>query len=270
VFRPATAEEVFAAMGARPGSLGAIRSTLKTPGIRVIADAALRGASGMTTGANEDGCHCRHVDLERDLQVTQWADLRIVQPGELCTVTGRPLKIHRAIEVGHVFKLGTKYSTALNALYLDEAGHQHPCVMGCYGIGVTRTVQAIIEQCHDKDGIVWPLPAAPFAVCLTPLNVAPDSQAMQLAGRLLADLTARGIEVLLDDRDERPGVKFKDADLIGFPLRVNLGEKSLARGELELKPRAAALSSVKIEDATQAILDWLGAEAGRLAHLVPA
>ena len=148
VFRPATAEEVFAAMGARPGSLGAIRSTLKTPGIRVIADAALRGASGMTTGANEDGCHCRHVDLERDLQVTQWADLRTVQPGELCTVTGQPLKIHRAIEVGHVFKLGTKYSTALNALYLDEAGHQHPCVMGCYGIGVTRTVQAIIEQCH--------------------------------------------------------------------------------------------------------------------------
>ena len=270
VFRPATAEEVFAALGAHPGSLGAIRSTLKTPGLRVIADLALRGAAGMTTGANEDGCHCRHVNVERDLQVTHWADLRTVQPGELCAVTGQPLKIQRAIEVGHVFKLGTKYSTALNALYLDEAGHQHPCVMGCYGIGVTRTVQAIIEQGHDKDGIVWPLTTAPFAVGLTPLNVAPGSQAMQLATQLEAELTARGVEVLLDDRDDRPGVKFKDADLIGIPLRVNLGEKSLARGELELKPRAGALATVKIGQATQAILDWLATETQRLSGLLPA
>lgn len=270
VFRPATAEEVFAALGARPGSLGAIRSTLKNPGLRVIADLALRGAAGMTTGANEDGCHCRHVNLERDLQVTHWADLRTVQRGELCVVTGQPLKIQRAIEVGHVFKLGTKYSTALNALYLDEAGHQHPCVMGCYGIGVTRTVQAIIEQAHDKDGIVWPLTTAPFAVCLTPLNVAPGSQAMQLATRIEAELTARGVEVLLDDRDDRPGVKFKDADLIGIPLRVNLGEKSLARGELELKPRTGVVTSVKIEQATQAILDWLATETQRLSALLPA
>lgn len=269
VFRPATAEEVFAALGAQPGSLGAIRSTLKSPGIRVYADPALRGGAGMTTGANEDGYHYRHVNLERDIQVTHWADLRTVQPGETCTVSGQALKIRRAIEVGHVFKLGTKYSTALHALYLDEAGQQHPCVMGCYGIGVTRTVQAIIEQCHDKDGIAWPLTTAPFAVCLTPLAVAPNSQAMQLAQRWLDELTAQGVEVLLDDRDERPGVKFKDADLIGIPLRVTLGEKSLARGEVELKPRTGSLMSVKTDDAIPAILNWLAAERDRLAQSVP-
>jgi prolyl-tRNA synthetase len=141
--------------------------------------------------------------------------------------------------------------------------------MGCYGIGVTRTVQAIIEQCHDKDGIAWPLTTAPFAVCLTPLAVAPTSQAMQLAQRWLDELTAQGVEVLLDDRDERPGVKFKDADLIGLPLRVTLGEKSLARGEVELKPRTGSLMSVKTDDAIPAILNWLAAERDRLAQAVP-
>jgi prolyl-tRNA synthetase len=141
--------------------------------------------------------------------------------------------------------------------------------MGCYGIGVTRTVQAIIEQCHDKDGIAWPLTTAPFAVCLTPLSVAPDSQPMKAALTLLSALSEQGVEVLLDDRDERPGVKFKDADLIGLPLRVNLGEKSLARGEVELKPRTGAMKSVPLDQAVPAILEWLAAERERLAQLVP-
>jgi len=132
--------------------------------------------------------------------------------------------------------------------------------MGCYGIGVTRTLQAIIEQCNDKDGIIWPLAVAPFAVCITPLSVAPGSLAMSLAEQLHAQLASQGVEALLDDRDERPGVKFKDADLIGLPLRVTLGEKCLARGEVELKPRAGAVFAVKAEAAGAEVLAWLRAE----------
>lgn len=260
-FRPAMPEEIFGVLGAHPGSLGAVRASLNAQAtvLPVYADQALRGAAGMTTGANLDGFHLRHVNIDRDIKVTQWVDLRTVQPAEQCTVTGRPLKIRRAIEVGHVFKLGVKYSEKLNALFLDEAGKQHPCVMGCYGIGVTRTVQAIIEQCNDKDGIIWPLPVAPYAVCITPLNVAPGSAAMVLAGQIYDGLAERGVEVILDDRDDRPGVKFKDADLIGFPLRVGIGEKSLARGEVELKPRGGAVVGVKSEEAVSRVLEWLAA-----------
>lgn len=256
--RPATPEECLAALGARPGSLGAVKTTLPA-GINLHADLALKGAAGMTTGANEDGFHLRHVEIDRDLAITQWADFRTVQAGEADVETGEALKIRRAIEVGHVFKLGTKYSEKLNALFLDEAGKQNPCVMGCYGIGITRTLQAIIEQGNDKDGIIWPVATAPYAVCITPLGVAPDSAVMKLAEQIYADLSARGVEVILDDRDDRPGVKFKDADLLGFPLRVGIGEKSLAKGEIELKPRGGTLTAVKTDQAVPAVLDWLKA-----------
>jgi len=254
VFRAATPEEIFAALGAHPGSLGAVTATLKSRTLPIYADERLRGANGMTTGANEDGFHLRHVSLDRDLAVTHWKDLRTVNAGEPCRQCGQPLKIRRAIEVGHVFKLGTKYSEALGAVYLDAAGARHPAVMGCYGIGVTRTLQAIIEQSHDADGIIWPLSVAPYPVCLTPLNVAPENPGMQLAEQLYAALTAAGVEVILDDRDERPGVKFKDADLVGFPIRVSIGEKSLARGEVEIKPRGGAIQSVKIADAAARVI----------------
>ncbi|MCL4787098.1 MAG: proline--tRNA ligase [Verrucomicrobia bacterium] len=253
-FRAATAEEILEAMGAHPGSLGAVTSTRTKPEIKVFADEVLRGARGMTTGANEDGFHLRHVDMERDIRVDEWVDLRTVRAGELCVPTGQPLKIRRAIEVGHVFKLGTKYSEKLGALFLDEAGARKPAVMGCYGIGVTRTLQAVIEQCNDKDGILWPMSVAPYQVCITPLNVAADNPGMKLAETLYAELTARGVEVILDDRDERPGVKFKDADLVGFPLRVSIGEKSLAKGEVEIKPRGGGVTPVKIEDALPRVL----------------
>ncbi len=254
-FRPAAEEEIVGALGAKPGSLGAV-GVSKFP---VYADEALRHAAGMTTGANEDGYHLRHVDMARDIQTGKWADLRTVTVGEPCPVCSQPLKIQRAIEVGHVFKLGTKYSEALGAQFLSEAGKQEPAVMGCYGIGVTRTMQAVIEQCFDKDGIVWPLSVAPFAVCLTPLSVAPESQAMKLARQFYDELTSRGIEVILDDRDERPGVKFKDADLIGFPFRIALGEKSLAKGEVEIKPRAGKLEPVKIEAAVARVCELIAA-----------
>lgn len=262
--RQATADEIVELLGARPGSLGAVNATLKTPAVPVYADEALRGARGMTTGANEDGFHLRHVEVDRDLKVTAWYDLRTVKVGELCVETAQPLKIRRAIEVGHVFKLGTKYSEKLNATFLAEDGSRHPAVMGCYGIGVTRTLQAVIEQCNDKDGIRWPVSVAPFSVCITPLTVAPESQPMTLARELAATLEAAGIEAILDDRDERPGVKFKDSELVGFPLRVNLGEKSLAKGEIELKPRGGTMRMVPIADAAAEVIAWVRAESARL------
>jgi prolyl-tRNA synthetase len=253
--RPATAEEIFSLLGAKPGSLGAV---LNVPAdVKVFADERLQGANDMTTGANEDGFHFKNVSIERDIKVTEWFDLRTVSAGEPCVKCAKPLKIRRAIEVGHVFKLGTKYSEKLNATFLDEVGARKPSVMGCYGIGVTRTLQAVIEQGNDKDGIVWPLSVAPYQVCITPLSIAPESEVMKLAEKFYVELSAKNVDVILDDRDDRPGVKFKDSELVGFPIRIGIGEKSLAKGEVELKPRNGALQSVKIEDAMAAVLKLL-------------
>ena len=250
--RPATPEECFATLGAKPGSLGAV---VNVPAdVKVFADERLQGANDMTTGANEDGFHLKNVSIERDIKVSAWFDLRTVSAGEPCVKCAKPLKIRRAIEVGHVFKLGTKYSEKLGATFLDADGSRKPSVMGCYGIGVTRTLQAIIEQGNDKDGVIWPLSVAPYRVCITPLAVAPESEAMKLAEKLYSELTARGVDVILDDRDERPGVKFKDSELVGFPIRIGIGEKSLAKGEVELKPRNGALQAIKAEDAVEAVM----------------
>ncbi|HXE42079.1 MAG TPA: YbaK/EbsC family protein, partial [Candidatus Baltobacteraceae bacterium] len=257
VFRPATAEEIFELTGAHPGSLGAVTSTRKKLDVPVFADERLRGANEMTTGANEDGFHLRNVSIERDIKVSEWFDLRTVTAGEPCAKCSKPLKIRRAIEVGHVFKLGTKYSEKFNAVYLDEAGARQLCVMGCYGIGVTRTLQAVVEQCNDKDGIIWPLSVAPYTVCITPLNVDVNNEAMRVAEKIYSELVAKNVDVILDDRDERPGVKFKDADLVGFPIRIGIGEKSLAKGEIEIKPRGGNLQAVKIDGAIEAVMKLL-------------
>jgi prolyl-tRNA synthetase len=261
-FRPAEPAEIFEALGAHPGSLGAVGVT-KFP---VYGDERLRGAHGMTTGANENGFHVRNVSVDRDIQVQKWADLRLVSAGEACLNCGQPLKVQRAIEVGHVFKLGTKYSEALNALFLDEAGKQQPAIMGCYGIGVTRTMQAVIEQSNEANGIVWPISVAPYTVCITPLNTAPDSEVMKRAEQVYAELTAAGIDVILDDRNDRPGVKFKDSELVGFPIRVGIGEKSLAKGEVEIKPRAGALVAVKAEEAVAYVKGQVATELEGLQH----
>ncbi len=253
VFRPASPEEIAVLLAARPGSLGAVRAKLKDTAVRVIADEQLRGARGMTTGANEDGFHLRHVEVDRDIHVDTWGDLRTVKAGELCVSTGLPLSIRRAIEVGHVFKLGTKYSEALGSNFLDTDGQRKPTLMGCYGIGLTRTLQAIIEQSHDKDGVIWPMSVAPYQVLITPLGAA-DTAIHRLAEDLHVELSSAGLEVLLDDRDERPGVKFKDADLIGIPLRVSIGEKSLARRQVELKPRGGVLEAVDTQVAQERII----------------
>ena len=273
--RPATVEEIVPLLGAKPGSLGAVASALerRAPsrqenqteqraetvlGVpKIFADERLQGANGMTTGANEDGFHFRNVSMERDIKVTAWFDLRTVTAGEPCAKCGKPLKIRRAIEVGHVFKLGTKYSEKLNATFLDVDGSRKPSVMGCYGIGVTRTLQAVIEQGNDKDGIIWPLSVAPYTVCITPLAVAPDSEPMKLAEKIYAELTAKGVDVILDDRDERPGVKFKDSELVGFPIRIGIGEKSLAKGEVEIKPRGSAMQAIKTTAAVEAVMKLL-------------
>ncbi len=253
--RPAEPAEIHAALGAHPGSLGGVGVTQHT----IYADERLRDAGDMTTGANEDGFHFRNVAIGRDVTVNHWADLRVVQAGEPCAKCGKPLRVQRAIEVGHVFKLGTKYSESLKALFLDETGKQQPAVMGCYGIGVTRTLQAIIEQSHDENGIVWPISVAPYTVCITPLNVAPDSPVMQRAEQIYTDLVARGVDAILDDRNERPGFKFKDSELVGFPIRVGVGEKSLIKGEVEIKPRGGALMAVKVEEAIEKVLSLVNA-----------
>ena len=252
-FRPATPEEIVALLGAHPGSLGAVG----VAGTPIFADLALQGARGMTTGANRDGFHLKHVEIDRDIKVGTWKDLRVVQAGELCATTGQPLKIRRAIEVGHVFKLGTKYSEAMGASFLDSDGARKPCVMGCYGIGVSRTLQAAIEQSFDANGIIWPLAVAPFAVEVLPVNMQ-HAETARVAGELAAALEASGAEVLLDDRDERPGVKFKDADLIGLPLRVTVGEKTLAKGQVEVKlRRTGEVRAVPVAEGLATVQAWL-------------
>lgn len=252
-FRPAAPEEICQILGARPGSLGAVGVN----GLEICADFMLRNGSGLTTGANEDGFHLRHVNVQRDIQIDRWADLRAVQPGEPCPQTGQPLQVRAAIEVGHVFKLGTKYSESLGAFFLDDQGKRRPAVMGCYGIGVTRTLQAVIEQKHDKVGILWPLEIAPYAVCITALDATPGSPTMKLAESIYQKLAAQNIEVLLDDRDERPGAKFKDSELIGFPLRIAVGPRSLQNNLVELKPRTGALQKIAPESVVNAVASWL-------------
>ncbi|MBT5705659.1 MAG: proline--tRNA ligase [Verrucomicrobia bacterium] len=252
-FRAATPKEVFQTLNAYPGSLGAVGVS----GPKIFADTMLRNGSDLTTGANEDGFHVRNVCVERDITVTEWADLRTVIAGEPCPETGEPLQIRAAIEVGHVFKLGTKYSENLGALYLDANGKKHPAVMGCYGIGVTRTLQAIIEQDHDDSGIIWPVGVAPYTVCITALDVDPETPAMQTAESIYQALLAKGVDVILDDRSERPGVKFKDSELIGFPIRIGVGARGLKENIVELKPRKGDLQKVSPDTVVDLVTTWL-------------
>lgn len=240
VFRPATPEEILPVMGAKPGSLGAVRGTIANPGALagIFADHAVRLIGNGTTGANRDGVHLRNVNVKRDLAIERFGDFRKVHAGEPCPKSGRPLKSRRGIEVGHIFKLGTKYSEKYGATYTDDQKQTHLMVMGCYGIGISRTLQAIIEQSHDADGIIWPWQVAPFHVLICVLD--PQvTEAMDLALSLAAEAERHGAEVLIDDRSERPGVKFKDADLIGLPLRLTIGGKGLKEGVVEMKPRTA-------------------------------
>ncbi|MFP6627790.1 MAG: proline--tRNA ligase [Myxococcota bacterium] len=250
--RPASGDEIQAALGASAGSLGAVGVSHY-----VIADEALRGRRSMTTGANEDDFHLRGVDIERDIDVKAWLDLREVEDGEPCPMCEKPLAIYKTIEVGHIFKLGTKYSEAMDAKVLDENGVARAIVMGSYGIGVERSLAAIVEAHHDEAGIVWPLDVAPFEVVIT--VVKPKDIACSEAGDRLYDaLIAGGIDVLLDDRDERPGVKFKDADLVGIPYRLTVGPKGIADGVVELRTRRTGETrDLPIDRAAETTIDTI-------------
>ena len=210
---------------------------------RVIADYSLIDMSDCVMGANREDYHLRHVKPGRDFPVSDFADLRVIRELDSCPRCGAEVRFARGIEVGHVFKLGTKYSKAMKALFLDQNGKEKTMVMGCYGIGIGRTVAAAIEQNHDADGIIWPLPLAPYSVIITPVNVN-ETTLGDAAEELYRTLTEQGVEVILDDRDERAGVKFKDADLIGIPYRVTVGPKKLAEGKMEIKNRRTGEVSI--------------------------
>ena len=225
--------------------------------IPIIADLDIQGMMNFVTGANEKDAHLIHVNLDRDVHVTQFADIRRFSPGDRCPLCGEETRLDKGIEVGHTFKLGTKYSKAMGATYLDAQGKEREFIMGCYGIGVGRTVAAAIEQSYDGNGIIFPMPIAPFHVLLLPVNVKIELL-RETAEQLYKGLQDEQIEVLYDDREETPGVKFKDSDLIGIPLRVTLGEKNLKKGLVEIKSRkTGTVVLVKKEEVVEKVKEMI-------------
>ncbi|WP_353116312.1 proline--tRNA ligase [Nitratidesulfovibrio sp.] len=226
---------------------------------RIFADHELLASDGWITGANKGDTHLRNVSLGRDAKVERYADLRVITPADACPRCGQPIELTRGIEVGHVFKLGTKYSEPLKCTFLDEDGKEKVMIMGCYGIGVSRVVASCIEQNHDADGIVFPPPIAPFEAvlcCLDPKN----GETLGKAEEFYAELKAQGVDVILDDRDERPGVKFKDADLVGMPLQLVVGGKGLARGIVEAKDRRTGeKTELPVDGFAEAFRTWRAA-----------
>jgi prolyl-tRNA synthetase len=221
----------------------------------MIADHAIRGMKNSVTGGNRRDLHFINVNMERDFRVDRFADLRIVMPGDPCPRCKGELQFKRGIEVGHIFKLGVKYSKPLGATYLDESGEEKLIIMGTYGIGVARTIAAAIEQNHDENGIIFPIPIAPFEVVILPLQMH-QSAVVEAAEEVYRRLLDQKIEVLLDDRDVRPGVKFKDADLLGTPLRITLSEKNLKESKAELKVRSERESFyIPLDQAPEIIME---------------
>jgi prolyl-tRNA synthetase len=249
-----TVEEVTHAPKGFAGPVG-----LSVP---ILADLDIREMVNFVTGANEKDAHLVHVNTTRDFQVSQFVDIRKFAPGDLCPLCGKETRTDRGIEVGHTFKLGTKYSRAMGATFLDDQGREKEMVMGCYGIGVGRTVAAAIEQSYDQNGMIFPMPIAPFQVLILPVNINIGSL-KETAEQFYQTFSENGIEVLYDDREETPGVKFKDADLIGIPLRVTLGEKNLKKGLVEIKKRRTGeILLVKKEEVLSKIKEMIDQEMG--------
>ena len=249
--RPARREETIEHLGAEPGSLGAVNVS----DLPIFADHALQGRTNMTTGANENDFHLSGVDIDRDITVGEWMDLREVQDGELCANCGANLSKVQTIEAGHIFKLGTKYAETFGAKVLDADGKSMPLVMGSYGIGIERAMATIVETHHDENGIIWPLSVAPFHVVITVVQMK-DEASVEVAEALYGELIESGVEVLLDDRDARAGVKFADAELIGIPLRVTVGPKGIANDVVELVDRQdGEMVSIKINEVVSNIKD---------------
>jgi prolyl-tRNA synthetase len=244
-----TVEEITHAPKGFAGPIG-----LSVP---ILADHNIKEMVNFVTGANEKDAHLTYVNTGRDFQVSQFVDIRKFSPGDLCPLCGKETRTDKGIEVGHTFKLGTKYSQAMEATFLDDQGKEKEMVMGCYGIGVGRTVAAAIEQSHDQNGIIFPMPIAPFQVLILPVNIN-IGLLKETAEQLYLTFSENGIEVLYDDREETPGVKFKDADLVGIPLRVTLGEKNLKKGLVEIKKRRTGeISLVKKEEVLSKIKEMI-------------
>jgi prolyl-tRNA synthetase len=247
LLRAANPGEILEAMGANPGSLGAVGVTR----YKVLADNALKGRANMTTGANLDDHHLRGVNISRDIKTANWVDLRTVAEGEGCPNCDGVLRVAKALEVGHIFKLGTKYSVSMGATVLNAEGKEVPIVMGSYGIGVERILAAAIELHHDDAGIIFPITIAPFQIVVTPLNVK-DAELKATADRIYDELRQAGIEVMYDDRDERAGVKLNDADLVGFPYQIRIGPKKLKEGKVEFYDRATRQAEdVSVDEAVK-------------------
>ncbi|GAB6165460.1 proline--tRNA ligase [Thermostilla marina] len=251
---PETIEKVTGAPVGFAGPVGLKES------VPIFADYDVRAVRNGITGANKADAHYKGVNFDRDYRVDTFADLRCAVDGDACPRCHSTMRIRKAIEIGHVFKLGTKYSEALNARFLDADEKLHPMIMGCYGIGVGRTIATLIETSYDENGIVWPVIVAPYEVVIAPIK-AGDETLMQAAEKLHDAFEQRGIDVLLDDRDVRAGVKFKDADLIGFPLRIVVGDRGLKEGKVEVKWRWESESQMlPIDDAVDTITEWLADE----------
>jgi prolyl-tRNA synthetase len=249
-----TVEEITHAPKGFAGPLG-----LSVP---ILADLDIQELVNFVTGANERDAHLIHVNSGRDFQVSQFVDIRKFTPGDRCPLCGEETRMDKGIEVGHTFKLGTKYSKAMGATFLDDQGREKEIVMGCYGIGVGRTVAAAIEQYYDQNGIIFPMPIAPFQVLILPVNIKMDFL-KETAEQLYQTFSENSIEVLYDDREETPGVKFKDADLIGIPLRITLGEKNLKKGLVEIiKRRTGEIFLVKKEEVLSKIKEMIHQEMG--------
>lgn len=248
--RPAESEELVKYTGADHGSIGPIN--LKTK-MKVVADLLLKDANGLVSGANKDGYHYKNIDFTRDCTIDEYHDFRTVREGESCP-DGTPLKIVKAIELGHIFKLGTKYSDALGATFLDSEGKEHPIIMGSYGIGVERILACFIEQHHDEKGIIWEWPVLPFHVHLLALNLHKDESVSFAAESVYKELMAANYDVLYDDRNESPGIKFNDADLLGIPIQVIVGSKNIKNNQLEIKNRKTGERSLVDIDK---LSDWV-------------
>ncbi|MBI3260450.1 MAG: proline--tRNA ligase, partial [Ignavibacteriae bacterium] len=255
--RHAEESELFDLTGAHAGSIGPIN--LKTP-LNIYADKRLENANGLVSGANRDKFHFKNIDLSRDCTISGYFDLRSIKEGELCpTGCGNGLRVVNAIEVGHIFKLGTKYSHALGATFLDETGTEHPIIMGSYGIGVERIMACFIEQSHDEKGIIFAPSIAPFDIHLLGLGMKKSEAVQNACAQLDAECKAAGFDVLFDDRDVSPGVKFNDADLLGMPMQLIVGDKNLAAGNVELKNRSTGERQiVPIEEAITSIKTMIG------------
>jgi prolyl-tRNA synthetase len=250
VFRPATPEEALALHGANLGSLGPVGLR----GVRVLADCALEGRRNLVTGANRDGYHLRNVTPGRDF-TPEYFDLRLVATGDLCIRCGKSLRVRVAVELGHVFKLGRRYSETMHATVLDANGEEVPLVMGSYGIGLERILSAAAEQNHDQDGMFLPRSIAPFEVILTAANM-DEEQVVSASEKLYKEMCARSIDVLFDDRAVRPGVKFKDADLIGIPCRVTVGKRKLEEGKAEIFERSTKqIQDVNLQGVVPSLLE---------------